>query len=92
MSDSPEIVKPQTATWEIMAEASVTIECLAKGNPSPQYVWTNSASGIVTNDRYLDLRDINNSHGRIYTCTALNNLGSDNFVMLVKVTSKFCFA
>ena len=93
MSDSPEITKPQTATWKIMAGASVSIECLAKGNPSPQYVWTsNAASGTVTTDRYLILRDVNDSHGGIYTCTALNSLGSDSFVMLVKVTSKSCFA
>ena len=89
ISDPPEITKPQTATWKMMAGKSATIECLAEGNPSPQFVWTNAASSVVTTDRYLNLREVNDGDGGIYTCTAINSLGSDKFLILVKVTSKF---
>ena len=91
LPDPPEITKPQATTWKVAAGTSINIECLANGNPVPQYIWTNSVSGVFTTDRYLILQDINDSKGGIYTCTAINSLGSANFLILVKVTSKFPF-
>ena len=88
-SDPPQITKPQTPTKSINFAESASIECLAEGNPQPQYKWTNAAGVVKTTDNRLRLGNVDDSDGGNYTCTATNTLGSDSFTIFVKVTSNF---
>ena len=91
--DPPEITKPETGIREVRTRESTTVECLANGNPGPQYVWTNAAGGVLTTDRHLILTNVDDSDGGNYTCTVTNDLDSASFTILVKIKSKFrlCF-
>jgi len=82
----PEITKPHSDRWNVMFGDSVIAECLADASPTAQYVWKNETVGVVSNDRYLRLNNVDDIDGGNYTCTAANILGSDNFTILVKVT------
>ena len=86
-SDPPEIIKPQTSTWNVIAGDTITIECHANGRPSPRYEWTNADGTVITTQKTLRLDEVNGSHGGIYTCTATNRLGSDSFSITVQVES-----
>ena len=88
-SDPPRITKPQNPTKSINFAESASIECLAEGNPQPQYKWTNAAGLVITTDKLLSLGNVDDSDGGNYTCTATNTLDSDSFTIFVKVTSKF---
>lgn len=81
----PEITSPTKDTWEIMAGESVTIECLAESDPSPSYVWKNTAGVVVADGRQLKLHKVNDSSGGNYICTATNELGSDDRSIIVLV-------
>ena len=90
--DPPEVRKPQRLVHLVNISESITIECLADASPGAQYVWKKAGSGFVVNNRNLQLNNVNDSDGGYYTCTAENSLGSDNFTILVKVTSKSHFS
>ena len=85
----PEITKPHSDRWNVMFGDSVIAECLADASPTAQYVWKNETVGVVSNDRYLRLNNVDDIDGGNYTCTTANILGSDNFTSLVEVTSEF---
>ena len=89
-SDPPEIVKPQTPTWNVVAGDTATIECHANGRPSPRYEWTKGDGIIITTEKTLRLDEVNGNYGGIYTCTATNSLGiaSFNITIQVETTSK----
>ena len=91
-SAPPEITSPANDTWEIMAGESVTIECLAESDPSPSYVWKNTAGAVVADGRQLRLHKVNDSSGGNYICTATNRLGSDDRSIIVLVRSKLFFS
>ena len=90
-SAPPVITSPTNDTWEIMAGESVTIECLAESDPSPSYVWKNTAGAVVADGRQLRLHKVNDSSGGNYVCSATNRLGSDDRSIIVLVRSKLFF-
>ena len=87
-SAPPVITSPKELTWKIMAGESVTIECLAESDPSPSYVWKNTAGTVVADGRQLRLQKVNDSSGGNYICKATNKLGSDDRSIIVLVRSK----
>ena len=91
-SAPPVITSPKELTWKIMAGESVTIECLAESDPSPSYVWKNTAGVVVADGRQLRLHKVNDSSGGNYICTATNELGSDDRSIIVLVRSKLLFS
>ena len=91
-SAPPVITSPTKDTWDIMAGESVTIECLAESDPSPSYVWKNTAGAVVAAGRQLRLLKVNDSSGGNYICTATNKLGSDDRSIIVLVRSKLFFS
>ena len=91
-SAPPVITSPAKDTWEIMAGESVTIECLAESDPSPSYVWKNTAGAVVADGRQLRLHKVNDSSGGNYICIATNKLGSDDRSIIVLVRSKLLFS
>ena len=84
-SDPPEIITPKNDTWDIMAGDTASIECHAKGVPSPQYVWTNAAGEIVSRGKHLRLHEVSYSDGGNYICNATNILGSASFTLTIQI-------
>ena len=86
--DPPVIRKLASVVWSFNASDSVAIVCVADANPDAEYVWKKGATEVVRTGS-LHLNKLNDSDNGNYTCTATNNLGSDNLTISVRVTSKF---
>ena len=65
------------------------MECLAKGNPVPLYVWTNVAAETQGRDLFVENVDDLDGRNYTYTCTASNYLGYDKHTVSIKITSTF---
>ena len=70
-----------------MAGDTASIECQAKGIPSPQYVWTNAAGKIVIRGKHLRFLEVSDSDGGNYICNASNILGSASFTLTIQITT-----
>ncbi|XP_060079143.1 hemicentin-1-like [Ylistrum balloti] len=65
---------------------SVTSECSTDANPAASYQWVkDSTSQIVSNEKILQISNIDRGHDGTYTCTATNSQGSDTAKLTVDV-------
>ncbi|XP_033753605.1 hemicentin-1-like isoform X5 [Pecten maximus] len=81
------VVNPSAVTRR--ETESVTSECSTDANPAASYQWLkDSTSQIVSNEKILQISNIDRGHDGTYTCTATNSQGSDTAKLTVDVQYK----
>ena len=71
---------------------SVSVQCLAQGNPKPRITWSKrgvKADHTTVDDLQstLNLQNVDESHADTYSCTATNDVGNPvttEFLIMVK--------
>ncbi|XP_069133957.1 serine-rich adhesin for platelets-like isoform X31 [Argopecten irradians] len=81
------VVDPAAVTRR--EQESFTSECSTDANPAASYQWIkDSTSQIVSNEKILQISNIDRGHAGTYTCTATNTQGSDTAKLSVDVQYK----
>ncbi|OWF56211.1 Titin [Mizuhopecten yessoensis] len=81
------VVNPSAVTRR--ETESVSSECITDANPAASYQWIkDSTSQIVSNEKILQINNIDRGHDGTYTCTATNSQGSDTARLTVDVQYK----
>ena len=63
---------------ETVAEGdSVSLNCNAMGSPDPFIAWSKIGSGVISQDRWLNITNITKADRGQYQCFANNTCGSD---------------
>lgn len=81
----PTITQPAAATVSRTTGDALTLECLARGNPPPQFTWTTGHS-TFTHSSLLNISNIQSEHQGDYTCIASNSKGSASVTVTVTVS------
>jgi len=73
----PRVVsEPADGRVVVKKGSSVTIKCLASGNPRPQVTWSKvNQADVVGEGESLELREVSRHHEGIYQCSAGNGVG-----------------
>ena len=75
-----------TSKFYVQREQTASLNCEVEGNPIPSIYWSPcDLPSICCNGQYLSISRVQTSRAN-YTCTAVNNLGSDS---RTTVLSKF---
>merc|ERR1712038_469364 len=73
----PRVVsEPADGRVVVKKGSSVTIKCLASGNPRPQVTWSKvNQADVVGEGESLELREVSRHQEGIYQCSAGNGVG-----------------
>ena len=91
--DPPEFNNVSGDEVVVEGEPSITLECIAEGEPTPDIAWTKvyangSDSGVLGTGTQFVLETSRNNSGK-YRCTADNEIGTaPNHTMKVEVNCK----
>ena len=80
LTDPPELNSFSGDVVSIEGDPSVTLECMANGEPTPNITWTrvyanDSDSGVLGTGNQFIL-ETNRNNSRTYRCTAYNGIGN----------------
>ena len=93
LTDPPEFNSFSSDVVVVEGDPSVTLECIADGEPTPNITWTKvyahgSDSGVLGTGNQFVLETNRNNSGR-YRCTAYNGIGTaPNRTVKVEVNCK----
>ena len=68
--------------------ASVSLNCVVIGFPAPFVAWSKVGSGVVSQDRWLNITNITTADSGQYQCFTNNTCGSDAKVTSINVQCK----
>lgn len=81
----PVITQPSAATVHKTVGDTLMLNCVAHGNPDPQYNWT-AGHSTNTHSSLLSISNIQSEHRGNYTCIASNSEGSASVTVTVTVS------
>ena len=89
LTDPPELNSVSSDKVVLEGDPSVTLECIADGEPTPNITWTkvhtnDNDSGVLETGNQFVL-ETNRSNSGTYRCTAYNGIGSTAPNRTVKV-------
>ena len=93
LTDPPELNSVSSDVVVVEGDHSITLECIADGEPTPSITWTkvyanDSDSGVLGTGKQFVLEKNRNNSGR-YRCTAHNGIGAaPNRTVKVEVNCK----
>ena len=93
LTGPPEFISVSSDKVAVEGDPSVTLECTADGEPTPNIVWTKvyahgSDSGVLGIGNQFVLETNRNNSGK-YRCTAYNGIGTTtNYTVKIEVNSK----
>ena len=93
LTDPPKFNSVSSDIFVVEGDPSITLECIADGEPIPNIVWTKvyahgSDSGVLGTGNQFVLETNRNNRGK-YRCTAYNGIGTAlNRTVKVEVNCK----
>ena len=93
LTDPPEFNSVSSDVVVVEGDPSITLECIADGEPTPSINWTKvyaneSDSGVVGTGNQLVLENSRKNRGT-YRCTAYNGIGTaPNSTVKVEINCK----
>ena len=93
LTDPPEFNKVSDDVVALEGDPSVTLECFADGEPTPNITWTKvyangSDSGVLGTENQF-VRETNRNSSGTYRCAAYNGIGTaPNRTVKVEVNCK----
>ena len=93
LTDPPQFNSFSSDVVVVEGDPSVTLECVADGEPTPNITWTrvytnDSDSGVLATGNQFVLEN-NRNNGGTYRCTAYNGIGTaPNRTVKVEVNCK----
>lgn len=79
----PPSVSPQPSDGKFVVRkgSTITLECEAKGNPTPEITWQRANNLLPSGDKTLNgnsvvIQDVSRHHSGIYMCSANNGVGA----------------
>jgi hemicentin len=94
----PSILSISDSDWHLR-DSSVTLHCLADGNPPPVYSWTYKGGNVsqdtphdkiefVQGGRSLIIKQVTNRYSGAFTCLASNSVGNKEKTVRIRVMDK----
>eukprot|EP00093_Oithona_nana_P010757 10757.XXX_265016_286838_1 [CDS] Oithona nana genome sequencing. len=72
---------PQDGKFVVRKGSTITLECEAKGNPTPKITWLRKNNLLPSGEKFEEgnsviIQDVSRHHSGIYVCTADNDVGT----------------